>query len=87
VGADDQITLQVHPTVSEITGYTPSLESLPPQPIIDVRETRTTVHLRDGETLVIGGLILTREEELTRGLPLLSKIPVLGYLFRNTRTH
>jgi hypothetical protein len=86
VGADDEITLQVHPQVSEVTGYTASLEGLPPQPIIDVRETRTRVRMRHGETLVISGLILTREEETVRGVPLISKIPLLGRLFSHTRS-
>jgi type II secretory pathway component GspD/PulD (secretin) len=86
VGADDEITLQVHPQVSEVTGYTASLEGLPPQPIIDLRETSTRVRMRHGETLVISGLILTREERAERGVPVISRLPLLGRLFRHTRT-
>ncbi|MBD3336721.1 MAG: hypothetical protein GF355_14510, partial [Candidatus Eisenbacteria bacterium] len=86
VGPDEQMTLQVHPSVSEVTGFTPSLPNLPPQPIIDERETRTTVRMRDGETLVIGGLMITREEDDRRGIPFLSKIPILGHLFGRTVT-
>jgi MSHA type pilus biogenesis protein MshL len=86
IGDDGQITLQVHPVVSEVTGFTENLPNLPPQPIIDQRETRTTVRMRDGQTLVIGGLILERKNREVRGVPVLSKIPLLGWFFRNTKT-
>ncbi|MBU1702394.1 MAG: hypothetical protein KJ970_03755 [Candidatus Eisenbacteria bacterium] len=86
VGTDGQITVQVHPVVSEITGYTAALPNLPSQPIIDVRETQTTVRMRDGETLVIGGLLYTRDEEEHRGIPILSSIPIIKHLFGNTKT-
>lgn len=83
VGADGRVTLLAHPMVSAVTGYTPSLPGLPPQPIIDERETETTVRLREGETLVIGGLIQSRKQLSTRGVPVLGRIPYLGRFFRN----
>ncbi len=86
VGSDGAVILRVRPTVSSLTGYTASLPNLPPQPIIDQRETETTVRIRQGETLVIGGLIQEREVFETTGIPILSRIPLLGHLFRNTRT-
>ena len=43
------------------------------------------VRARLNETLVIGGLITTRKEESTTGLPFLSRIPVLGWLFGGNR--
>lgn len=85
VGTDDRITLEVHPVVSSISGFTDALPGLPPQPIIDERETQTVVRLREGETLVIGGLIQERERRQTRGVPLVSRLPWLGGLFKSTR--
>jgi hypothetical protein len=85
-GPDGNMTLKVHPSVSSLTGFTAALPNLPPQPIVDQRETRTTVRMREGETLVIGGLIHEREEHSTRGIPVLSRIPWLGHLFRRTAT-
>ncbi len=52
------------------------------QPIISSRETTQSVTLFDGQTLVIGGLIQSREEKIETGVPFLRKIPILGYLFK-----
>jgi len=51
-------------------------------PIISSRETTQSVTLFDGQTLVIGGLIQSKEEKSEMGVPFLRKIPVLGYLFK-----
>jgi len=52
------------------------------QPIISSRETTQSVTLFDGQTLIIGGLIQSREEKTETGIPFLRKIPILGYLFK-----
>jgi len=52
------------------------------QPIISSRETTQSVTLFDGQTLIIGGLIQSREEKSESGIPFLRKIPILGYLFK-----
>ncbi len=80
-----QISMAVHPTISSVTGYTPSLPDLGPQPIVDVRETRTSMAVNDRETLVISGLIQERKVREQRGIPILQDIPILGYLFRHTK--
>lgn len=84
VGEDERIVLEVKPSISSITGFTESLPNLPPQPIIDVRETETSVRLAEGQSLIIGGLIETLEQKNTRGIPVLGSIPYLGALFRST---
>lgn len=50
-------------------------------PVINVREMSTTVKVRDGEMLVIGGLISETEQSVGEFAPLLGSIPVLKYLF------
>ncbi len=84
VGDDEMVMLKVHPTVTTVTGFTESLPNLPPQPIIDVRETETSVRLREDETLVVGGMIQTLESEQIDGIPLISRLPLIGGLFRRT---
>ena len=86
IGDDGTVTLKVHPNVSTVTGFTTSLPNLPPQPIIDRRETETSVRLREGQTLVIGGMIQTLETERTTGIPFLSRLPFLGGAFRRSKT-
>lgn len=55
-------------------------------PSFTKRESETTVITKDGEALVIGGLIKEDKRESYTGIPLLMDIPILGYLFRYT-TH
>lgn len=52
-------------------------------PTIDLREMSTTVRVRDGEMVVIGGLISDKEVEQENGIPVLSSIPLLGNLFKS----
>ena len=52
------------------------------QPAINKKKATTEVLIRDGETTVIGGILQISRTESRAGLPWLSKIPVLGYLFR-----
>jgi len=50
-------------------------------PSINKRVAETTMVVKDNQTLVIGGLIDEQRNHTREGLPYLSKIPVLGYLF------
>ena len=45
---------------------------------------KTSVVVEDGQTLLIGGIIRTDKSKGYRGIPFLSQIPLLGYLFRAT---
>jgi len=51
-------------------------------PIIEKKEANTNVLVRDGETIVIGGIMTSKRLEDTSGIPLLHKIPILGWLFK-----
>jgi type IV pilus assembly protein PilQ len=51
-------------------------------PFLLKKEITTKVLVGNGETVVIGGLITQTESEVTKGIPYLSKIPLLGWLFR-----
>jgi type IV pilus assembly protein PilQ len=51
-------------------------------PFLLKKEITTKVLVDSGETVVIGGLITQTESEVTKGIPYLSKIPLLGWLFR-----
>lgn len=81
IGDSGQITLDVHPILEEIVGYTGLAEA--PQPITSKREVKTTVLVKDGETVVIGGLLKDSKTESTSKVWLLGDIPLIGYLFRH----
>ncbi len=78
VNADRRITLHVKPEVSNATGT--GSATLPPT--VNTRNAETTVLLRDGETIAIGGLITENINKSTTGIPFLMSIPILGYLFK-----
>jgi len=75
------VSLELEQEVSEISGSTTN-----GQPTFISRTAKTTVAVRDGQTLAIGGLIQESETMAHTGIPILSKIPILGYLFRSTST-
>ena len=81
VNADGNITMRIHPIVSTITAI--DAQNVPQT---SSREADTTVMVKDGETMVIGGLI--REEDITTmsKIPLLGDLPLIGELFRS-RSH
>lgn len=54
------------------------------QIVLDKTEATTTLTVQDGQTIIIGGLIREDNSKARAGIPFLSKIPVLGYLFGNT---
>jgi type IV pilus assembly protein PilQ len=55
------------------------------QPAIQRKEANTQVLVKDGDTTVIGGIYVRRGSTSTNSVPFLSKIPVLGLLFKNHR--
>ncbi len=52
------------------------------QPSIRKNEVESKIVVQDGDTLVIGGVSITSEDETTAGIPWFYKIPVLGWLFK-----
>jgi general secretion pathway protein D len=52
-------------------------------PIIQKRTAETSAVVSDGETVVLGGLITENRSRTDQGIPVLSKIPFLGYLFKS----
>ena len=74
------VALDVKQTVNDVGDPRPPSLS----PDIIKREAETSVVLRDNQTLVLGGLIRTRRNSTKQGIPWLSKIPVLGFLFGAT---
>ncbi len=57
--------------------------SNPAGPSIDRREATTQVIVKDGETMVIGGVFVDTQNNNVQGVPYLSRMPVLGWLFKN----
>ena len=82
-----EVILHIHPTISEVTdqikeitvgGQTQSL----PLAFSTVRETDSIVKAINGQVIVIGGLMQDTMDSTQAGVPGISKVPVLGRLFR-----
>jgi type II secretory pathway component GspD/PulD (secretin) len=78
ISPDGEVTLTLQPVVSAIA---PSV--FPGYPTVTERRSLSTVRVKDGETLVIGGLIQDNESVTTSKVPLLGDIPLIGQLFRH----
>ena len=82
-----RINLVVNPEVSELSPVGISSGTGASQtglPTFTSTRVSTTVQMREGETLVIGGLLRNVSNSTVRRFPLLGDIPVLGALFRST---
>ena len=77
VSPDGWITMYVHPEVSSLTA------ELEAGPRVATREADATIVVKDGETIVIGGLIKRQEDSIKGKIPILGSIPILGRLFRH----
>ena len=85
---DDTVMLHVRPTLSRIIGFVkdpnPALaqvgvESLVPE--VSVQEMESLLKLQDGDIGIIGGLMQDNFDDATAGIPGLSRVDKLGYLF------
>lgn len=79
----------MRPTISRIIGFVkdpnPALadaDVTSEVPVIQVREIESVLKIENGDTAVIGGLMQDQIDKTTSGVPVLSSIPLLGYLFR-----
>ncbi len=89
IGDDEEITLNLRPTVSRITGYandpSPALATAGVTnriPEIQTREFESIMKVRDGETAVLGGLMQDDQANATDQIPGAGRLAGLGELFR-----
>ena len=80
INQDNYISVQILQEVSNLTNQT--IQAALNAPVISTREATTRAIIRDGQTVVIGGLIGNTRERIESGVPLLKDIPLLGYLFK-----
>jgi type II secretory pathway component GspD/PulD (secretin) len=80
IGDDGVITADLHPAYSQIIGFNANF------PIIANRKIDATLRVRDGETIVLGGLFEDTSSETISKLPWLADLPVLGGFFRNKQS-
>lgn len=79
VNDGNYITVSLHPSVNTIA----AVNATTGVPNIQTRDTTTTVGLRDGDTLVIGGLLEEEDQRSVSKIPILGDIPLIGRLFQD----
>ena len=82
IAGTQTVILQIYANVAAVTSFA-ATEPVA-TPIISSREVLTSVHVGDGRTTVIGGLVSTSTLTTETKFPILGDIPILGYLFRST---
>ncbi len=82
IAEDGTIIMNIHPSITEKTGEKVTPDGKTTFPLLSVRETDTTVRVRDSQTIIIAGLMAEKKEQAAIGVPLLKSIPLLGHLFR-----
>lgn len=83
ISDNGDITLDVTPAITRLKEEITSKDGNLNAPALYVKMTSTIVRLRSGETAIIGGIVSDSTADTTRGVPGLSKLPMLGRLFRS----
>ena len=82
---DDTARLELNPEVSTVVSFTPTGTAGVSNPIVAIRNVTSTLSMKDGEILTVGGLLSTEEDDTTSGVPLLQDIPGVGVFFQSRR--
>ena len=80
---DNSISMGIEIKKEELDPTVPSIDGVPGT---DKKEANTKVIIRDGETIVIGGMYKVTTNDSQSGVPGLMNIPILGWLFKSNKT-
>jgi general secretion pathway protein D len=86
INPDGLVIMDISQEVSALTETTVQISPTVNARILDNRAAQSRVAVRDGQTIVIGGMMEDRKTDTIRKVPLLGDIPWLGALFRHTKT-
>jgi general secretion pathway protein D len=76
---DGRITTVVNASITSQTGPAQGAGAPPPT---SIQTATTTITTKNGETIVIGGLVRELSQDIVNGIPLLSSLPIIGTLFQ-----
>jgi len=82
IAGDNRISLVIKVEKSE-PDFSRQVDNIP---TIITRTANTDLVVNDGETVVLGGIVIKNESESESGVPFLSKIPIIGWLFKKKST-
>ncbi|MEO0274386.1 MAG: type II and III secretion system protein, partial [candidate division WOR-3 bacterium] len=84
VSADSIITMEITPVLADVSKWeTYEWQGQVLQaPSVDIKEAHTILKVKSGESIILGGLITQKENKVERGIPFISRIPIIGNLFK-----
>ena len=88
ISENGEISITITPILSDLVDLNPTPVGTPTiadlsLPTVDLRQMSTTVKVRNGDVIAIGGLIAKREQLTDGQVPFIGNIPILGYLFKS----
>ena len=86
ISEDGWIMLDVTPIISRLRDIATSPQGTATAPVLDIKQSSGVVRMKDGEMVIIGGLIQEESSETERKVPILGDIPFLGRLFTGSYT-
>jgi general secretion pathway protein D len=84
INPEGLVNMTVRPEISSTTGETIQISEKLNLPVFATRSSETKVAVRDGQTIVIGGLIQDEIRDTIKKVPLLGDIPIAGHLFKRS---
>lgn len=84
INPDNFVNMYIKPEIKNVSASSQDLGNGIKAPIINTREAETSVTIKDGETIIIGGLIKGKRDDTESKVPIVGDIPILGSLFRST---
>ena len=90
ISSKGYVTLHIHPSISAVSDKDKTLtlngkKQIYPLAVSNIRESDNVVRARNGQVVVIGGLMTDKISNIVAGVPILKDIPGLGHLFRHTK--
>ena len=90
ISEDGGVILHVHPSVTEVVERSKVIEVSGstfdlPLAFSSIRETDSIIRAKSGQVVVIGGLLQDKKSNIDASVPWLSRIPIIGLLFKQTQ--
>ncbi len=85
INPDGIVVMDVAPEISALTDATVKISDTLAAPVFAKRSAQSRVAIRDGQTIVIGGLVEDRKTTTVDKIPLLGDLPIVGVLFGRTQ--
>lgn len=81
ISHDKWVTLDISPVLTSLLETKEAPSGRTTAPVLDIKQASTLIRVRDGSTIVLGGLIQTSTAQKRRKVPVMGDIPLVGELF------